>query len=424
MTRQHAMPSPSGRRRVPVPVLLLASALGLPQAAHADAVTDWNAFAAGIVATGNAPPQQFRLMAMVQISVHDALNAIDPRYRTHHPVPSANPDASPEAAIARASRDVLLATVPARSGDVTAFYTAYVAGLPACAAASPQCIEHGEAAGAAAAAAMLQARHLDGSETPHLPYTLAPAPGVHQATSGAVLFGNWGNVTPFAIGNASQFGAGATEFMKLNSKAYTTDYNEVKQVGSAAVRAALPNSEESRIARFWSSGGGDYNLLARAVLAAGAPQGLWDNARTFALMNMAVTDGLFVTFRTKYRYNFWRPQTAIRWADDGNPATAPDPTWTAYITTPPYPDYTCGLPSTIGGSTSVLRALTGSDEVAFTLTAAGITRTFTSLSMAADESADARVFGGIHFRTGCLAALVLSEKVADYVVATQLKPIR
>lgn len=395
-----------------------------PLSVQADAVTDWNAYAALAVTPGHAPPQQFRLMAMVHIAAHDALNAIDRRYGTWSAVAPASPDASPQAAVARAVRDVLNATAPGQSAATDARYASEIGAL-SCPAAQPACITLGEAAGAAAAAAVLQARSLDGSAAPNRPYAAAPGPGVYQATTanGSVTFGGWGAVTPFAVGDTAQFGVGRTDFMLLTSKRYTEDYDEVKSVGSSAVRSAAPHSEESRIARFWSSGGADYNRLARSALAT-VPQDLWERARTFALMNIAVSDGLFVTFRTKFKYNFWRPVTAIRWVDDGNPDTQPDPTWSSYISTPPYPDYTCGLPSTISGSTSVLRELLGTDAATFSATAAGITRTFTSFSQAADESADARVYGGVHFRTGCVASVALGEKVANYVVRTQLKPVR
>lgn len=208
------------------------------------------------------------------------------------------------------------------------------------------------------------------------------------------------------------------------SKACARDYNEVKSVGSAAVRGAAPDSEESRIARFWTGGGANYNGFARAIVA-GRDLDLWENARLFALMNIAVNDTVIVTFATKYRYHFWRPYTAIRWADGGNPDAEADPNWNSYIATPPYPDYTCGLPSTIGAATAVIRDLLRTDDVPFTFTAAGlppsVTRRFATLSEAADESATARVYGGIHFRTGCVAAVDLGERVGNYVVHAQMR---
>ena len=415
---------------------LLAAALTLAVAgpACADAVTDWNLQANQVIGGAGGPPQQFRVFAMVQVAVHDALNAIEPRYRSYATVGAGNPNASPEAAVASAARGVLVGTLPdAQDAIVNTAYAAYIAALPPCPAAHPGCIADGEAVGADAADAILDMRALDGSATPHVPYTLAPAAGVYQPTmplppapAPAVQFGNWGNVTPFALASANQFHPGPTGFFNLHGKTYAADYNEVKDVGSSVVRSAAPDSEESRIARFWPGGGANLNGFTR-IIVAGRGLDMWETARLFALMNMAVNDGLIATFKTKYEYNFWRPVTAIRWADDGNPATESDPTWSSYITTPPYPYFTCGLPNTIGSATEVLRDFFGTDEVAFTVTASGlppaVTRSFTSLSAAADEAASARVYGGIHFRTGCEAAVRLGEHVGQFVFETQLRPL-
>ncbi|WP_457097977.1 vanadium-dependent haloperoxidase [Lysobacter sp. P5_B9] len=415
-------------------LLAAAVAFALPGAAIADPVIDWNANANAVVGSAGGPPQQTRVFTMVQIAVHDALNAIDPRYESYTRIGGGNPNASADAAVARAASDVLLATLPASQATaINTTYANYIAALPACPAAHATCISDGEAIGAAAAHAIVMMRNLDGSETPHVPYTLAPGIGVYQPTLPTPpapqpfpQFGGWGEVTPFALANAAQFNPGRTDFLRVHGKAYAVDYNEVKAVGSAAVRGAAPDSEESRIARFWPGGGANLNGVLR-VIVAGQNLDSWENARLFALMNIAVNDTLIATFRTKYKYNFWRPVTAIHWADDGNPDTESDPNWSSYITTPPYPDYTCGLPSTIGAGTEVIRDVFGTDDVAFTFTAAGlppaVTRSYTSLSQAADEAASARVYGGIHFRTGCVNAVTLGEHIGKYVFNTRLRPL-
>lgn len=413
-------------------LLASALALALPTTAWADAVTDWNSIANGVIGGAGGPPHQFRAFAMVHLAIHDALNAIDPRYDTYSVVAPGNPNASPEAAVAAAARRVLVDTLPsAQDVVVEAAYASYLSGL-SCPAAQPGCIGAGTAVGDAAAQAILDLRANDGSATPHLPYTLAPSPGVYQPTlplpqpqPGAPYpqYGNWGNVTPFALGSARQFGPGRTEFMRLAGDSYTRDFNEVKAVGSAAVRGSAANieSEESRIARHWPlNGGANVNGFTR-VIVANRVDDLWENARLFALVNVAVNDGLLVVFDAKFRYNFWRPYTAIREAaNDGNPATQADAEWNSYIVTPPYPDYPCGLPSTIATSTEVLRSYFGTDEVPFDFGTPS--RHYDRLSEAAAESAMARVYGGIHFRTGCLASLELGQKVGHFVYTTQLKP--
>ena len=414
-------------RRWPLAGALL---LLLPGSASADSVTDWSAFADTVIGGAGAPPQQFRVLAITQIAVHDALNSIDRRYGTYSPLAAASHHASPDAAVARAAADVLRAAMPAQAAAIDAQYAAAIAGLPVCPAAAPSCINQGISAGAAAAAAILQRRTLDGSATPHLPYTAAPALGIYQPTPPTPpppapypQFAGWANLTPFAVLNRYQFAAGPAPQFKLRSRAYADEYNEVKTVGSFAVRNAAPDSEESRTARYFPGGGANLNAIARAVVA-GRSLDRWQHARLFALLNMAVNDALITTFYVKYRYTFWRPYTAIHWVDDGNVRTQPDPNWTSYLATPPYPDYPCGLPTTMGAGAQVMRSYFGTDRLPYSLTAAGIARTYARLSDAESDSVDARVYGGIHFRFGCEVGIVQSRKVGKCVYLTQLRPKR
>jgi len=436
------------RRRI---ALIIAGVLGLglPGLARADAVTDWNATAGSVAPRFGAPQQQSRAMAMVHIAIHDSLNSIDPRYDSYTAVPAAGASASPEAAIAAAARGTLLGllnTVPDSQLKTEAIatindtYNAVLAAIPDGTAKSK-----GIAAGIIAADAILAVRASDGSAMPHLPYTDAPGPGVYQPTPNpefpAVItpsFAGWAHVTPFALRNASQFSVEPAEIFDLTSDSYTREYNEVKQVGDALVRGAAPDSEESDIARFWPGGGSNWNLTTR-VIVAGRGLDLWQHARLFALLNIAEADGHIANQYNKYTYKFWRPVTAIRWADDGNPDTTTDPDWRPFLVTPPYPDYPCALPTATGTSTEVLRQFFGTDDLVFARTnnagavplpaplaalpPKAITRHFESLSEAASESADARVFAGIHFRSGCTAGVRQGTQVGRFVIKHYLKPL-
>ena len=220
-----------------VPVLMLTASLAVASPARADVVTEWNEIADGIVA--GAPPFKNRIMAMVQVAVHDALNSIDPRYETYTGVPRGNRRASPGAAVAAAAYQVLLQMVPSQAAALGATYNAKLAGL-SCRASNPLCIEQGILAGEAAAAAILSLRANDGSATPHLPYTLLPATGVHQPTPPnfpAPQFAGWAHVTPFVIESASQFRAGESRFLDVLGRLYTRDFREVKRVGSMNAEA-------------------------------------------------------------------------------------------------------------------------------------------------------------------------------------------
>lgn len=407
--------------------LALALAAG---SACADSVTDWNATATAAAVPFGGPPQRAYMIATAQIAVHDALNSINRRYETYAVVPQANPGANPDAAVAAAARDVLIAQLsraPDNAGKAAArasVETSYLAALGAIPDSPSK--QQGIAAGQAAAAAILAMRSNDGSATPNLPYTLAAGPGVYQSTAPnypVPANAGWAMVRPFAMVSNDQFRSDPSELFDLASATYTRDYNEVKSVGSAAVRNAAPDSEESRIARYWGNGGADWNGVSRAIVA-GMGLDRWQHARLFALVEIAETDAGISVFDTKYTYNFWRPVTAIRWADDGNPATASDPDWLPYLVTPPYPDYTCGLTTSSGSAIEVLRRYFGTDEVPYTFTAAGLTRSFDTLSQAAQEGADARVYSGIHFRTGCETGIRQGEKVGRFVFLHLLKPVK
>ena len=447
----------ASRGRNPAMPQRLALAIGLAIAApagiaQADVVTDLNAVvsSAPVAPRFGGPQQQARAVAMIQIAVHDALNAIDRRYDTYSVVPAASPTASPDAAAAAATRRVALALLDPLppSLDKTNAINAVNAAFDNVLGAMPYDASElaGIAAGNAAGDAILAARTGDGSSTPNAPYTLAPAPGVYQPTPNPEFpaqvvpsFGLWSQVLPFAVRDSMQFRAGPSEILDVTSEAYARDYNEVKSIGDALVRGAAPDSDASDMARFWPGGGSNWNLSARTIL-----QGLgldrWQHARVLALLNMAESDALVTTMGAKYDYNFWRPVTAIRWADDGNLATTSNPTWRPFLVTPGYPDYPCALPTATGASTEVLRRFLGTDDVAFSRTFAAppvalpapltdlpgksITRHFDSLSQAAAEAASARVYAGIHFRQGCDAGVRTGTQVGRFVSLHTLLPAK
>ena len=428
--------------------VLLVVLLALPAAAAADVVTDWNAIAGAVAPRFGAPQQQSRALAMVQIAVHDALNAIEPRYERYTSLAPASPGASPDAAVAAAARYTLLellAPLPdspqkqAAVATIEAAYAALLGSLPGDADT-----QAGIDTGNAAAVAILARRVNDGSVTPHLPYTLLPGPGIYQPTPNpefpAVItpsFAGWAHVTPFVLNHGAQFEVEPGVILDILGAAYAAEYNEVKQTGDARVRGALPDSEESDVARFWPGGGSNWNLTAREIVS-GLSLDRWQHARLFALLNVAEADALIANQTWKYTYNFWRPVTAIRWADDGNAGTGSDPAWRPFLVTPPYPDYPCALPSATGASTEILRRFFGTDHVPFTrvfsappvplpapmaaLPSKLITRSFTTLSQAASEAQSARVYAGIHFREGCRAGARQGTQIGRFVAQHAFRP--
>ena len=428
----------------------LVATLAVPAVAAADVVTDWNVIIEAVAfRVGGGPPQPgSRVQAIAHIAIHDALNSIEPRYARYTGPGQAYPGASPDAAVAAAGRKALLdllAPLPASPQKqaaidmVEAAYLATVGPAPHDAAT-----QAGIAAGEAAAGAIVALRTSDGSDNPHRPYTRLPGPGVYQPTPNpefpAVItpsFEGWSEVTPFVLNHSAQFEVEPGALFYLAGEAYARDYNEVKRMGDARVRGALPDSVESDIARFWPGGGANWNLTARVIVSS---RGLdrWAHARLFALLNVALADALIANQTWKYTYAFWRPVTAIRWADDGNPATESDPVWRPFLVTPPYPDYPCALPTIAGAGAEVVRRFFGTDDITFTRTVAAppvalpapmtalpaktITRTFHSLSEAAAEAQSARVYAGIHFREGCEAGARQGTQVGRFVVLHSLQP--
>ena len=442
--------------------LATAIACAAPAWVHASVVTDWNAVAstAPVAPLFGGPPQQARVNAMVQIAVHDALNSIDPRYQTYSSLIGAASDANPDAAVASATYHVLhglIDPMPASQGRtdaLAAIDNAYATALGNIEDGDGE--THGIAAGLAAADAILANRVGDGSATPNLPYsapveigTYQPTPVMNTDPQAYITPANegWGHMRPFVMTSTTQFRMAPDRMFLIRGGSYTQNYNEVKSVGDALVRGAAPDSEESDIARFWPGGGANWNRVLREILAAPAnnPQldldlDLWQQARLFALGNIAESDAAIAVFDTKYTYTFWRPITAIRWQDDGNPATASDPFWWSFMATPPYPDYPCGLTNASGAQTEVLRMYFHTDDIAWGFTfnapsvalpapllplpAKPITRTFLSLSEATDEAVDARVFGGMHFRSGCAKGVTQGTRVGRYVFLHALRPLR
>jgi PAP2 superfamily len=426
---------------------LVVIALGTAHAASVNDVAEWNDVAVTVlVAGGQNNLTLTRGLTMVSVAMHDALNAIQRRYEPYAFDGVGEPNATPEAAVATAARDVLVLAVPVfgtASQQATAIAmadAAYTAALAKIADGPGK--TSGIAVGRAAAAAIVGLRRDDGA-TRDVPYTPGTAPGqwrphpnpvpadppipspaLAPGYSAAMLPG-WRYVTPFTLLSGAQFRPGGPP--PLASEAYTRDFNEVKSLGGKTSSART--AEQSQIARYWYEGSGQgWNRIARVV---GAARKLdrWDLARLLALTNLAMADGFIAGFDTRYHYDFWRPVTAIRLADtDGNPATGADPDWETFLNTPPIPDYPSTHSVLGGAAAAVLAEVLGTDRITFTMVSgppfAGISRSFTSFSGAAQENADSRVYAGLHFRTACRDGIALGQKIGTRVARMYLLPVR
>ncbi|HEX7793640.1 MAG TPA: vanadium-dependent haloperoxidase, partial [Vicinamibacterales bacterium] len=213
----------------------------------------------------------------------------------------------------------------------------------------------------------------------------------------------------------------------LTSTKYANDVNEVKSFGSATGSAR--SDDQTTIALFWADGAGTetppghWNSIA-ATVALSRTNTLQQNARLFALLNMAMADAAICAWDAKYRYDFWRPVTAIRNADaDGNDLTTADPLWQPLIATPPFPEYMSGHSTFSAAAAVVLARFYGTDDVQF-MASSDVTplpRAFSSFSAAANEAAASRLYGGIHFRSAIEDGLTSGTEIGEWVVAHVLQ---
>jgi membrane-associated phospholipid phosphatase len=215
----------------------------------------------------------------------------------------------------------------------------------------------------------------------------------------------------------------------LDSARYAAEFNEVKALGAAV--GSTRTADQTLIALFWADGAGTetppghWNSIAQDV-AAQFGNSLEQNARLFALLNIAMADAAICAWDAKYYFNFWRPVTAIRNADsDGNAETMSDAAWQSFIATPPFPDYVSGHSTFSAAAATVLARFYGSDDVTFSTGSdflPNVVRQFTSFSAAAVEAGDSRVYGGIHFRSASEDGLAGGNKIGDWVYENFLQP--
>jgi hypothetical protein len=208
----------------------------------------------------------------------------------------------------------------------------------------------------------------------------------------------------------------------LDSEVFARDMREIQAVG--AHRNTSRTAEQTEVAIYWTVWTHmPFNAAARAA-AARRGYSLVDNARLFALLNMAGADSQTACWYWKYRFNFWRPVTAIRTAESTkNAALGPDPNWEPLLNTPAHPDYPSGHATYSGAAAEVLRAVFGDDRVDVSFVSTGVTRSYTSFSQMDREVIDARVWAGIHFRQTDEDSSVLGRKIGDYAVNTWLRPV-
>jgi PAP2 superfamily len=381
-------------------------------------VVQWNRTLLVIVRTPGAQPATIhptRSFAIMHGAIYDAVNAIDGTHKPYLVRASASHFASQEAAAAAAAHEVLVKLYPNFQASLDAQLQQAVAQIPNGGKAE------GISIGNTVADRMLALRNNDGSNAQPIPYIFGSAPGDYQSTPpnfpNQPQFTHWSRVTPFALESANQFRPGGPP--ALISDRYSDAFNQIKSLGIAGSTTAT--ADEALTGRFWN--GAIQNYWNEIAQTASVAHNLTtaQNARLFALLNLSFADGVIAFYDAKYTYNFWRPVTAIRAAaTDGNPETEADPNWLPEVgNTTSDPSYPGAHAVISAAAAEVLTSFFHTDRFEFSVTSevlAGVDRSFTSFSAAAEEATLSRIFAGVHFLFDLTTGQRLGSDVADFAV--------
>lgn len=423
-----------------VPHTDAAAALAAVMAGNAQAIA-----AAPTLPPPGAPLTPFaeaRLYAIANIAMHDALNAIVPRFGRYADTGPIERRANPAAAVLTAAHDAIIAAAPGAQGTVEAWYGQTIAaheGRPGFAL--------GVQIGHRAAAAILARRADDGTATGGVaPYAPGSTPGDYRftfpfntpafdffGTGGFADASVWGaTVTPFVVTSTAQFRApppyGATSNAEaVQTAQYTADFNEVKALGCALCPDR--SARQTEIALFWAENSPTgWNGITVAVVEQ-RKLDAWDAARLLALLQIGQFDVYATNLESKYHYNFWRPVTAVAMADtDGNPGTAPAAGWDVLaFPTPPVPDYPSAHAAAGGAAAAIIETVVpgrGRRIASTSSSLAGVTRSWATVAEAAAENAMSRVYIGYHFRHAADVGLSQGRQIGEYIATRALPRVR
>ncbi len=391
-----------------------------------DAVLDWNNTGLTAIETLDlAPPIAGYCMAMAHAAIFDAVNSIIGDYQPYVTKVSAPQGASAAAAAAQAGHDVLVAVMPpAVKLQLDSALQASLAQFP-----NDQHTQDGVTVGKSAASRLLALRAGDAPFLdPLFPFTQPPVgPGVWTPDYPPFfgVFAGLGQMQPFTMRSPSQFRPGPPP--AVTSPTFTRDFLEVKAFGS--INSTVRTQDQTDAAMWWEQIDSviTWNVAASTMSRAHGFN-ISQNARLFALLNMAGHDAGVSVFNTKYSYMFWRPIQAIHRADTaGNPLLTADPNWTPLLPTPPFPEYSSGHATGSGTETGILLAFFGDGYNPFSLTDnkanPPITRSFSTIEQAMDELVNARVWVGFHFRNSDIVGKEVGRKISRFALSHFLRVV-
>jgi hypothetical protein len=386
---------------------------------RADVITDWTQTAIDVMKAVNVAGNPWtRSMAIMHVSMSDAVNAVEDRYARFTPGIAADRSASAEAAAAAAAREILMRQYPGQKARIDAAFGAMLESVPDSPARAA-----GIALGEKVAAMVFADRQNDDTNVPDT-YRPLTRPGVWVPTT-PPLFSQYATARPWGMKAANQFRPVPPP--NLSSALYARDYNETKEFGG--LKSVKRTDAQSDAVRFWAQG----NLFAAwyqaaAQISARRGLGLAENARLFALLSMGIANCYILDWDAKFHYQFWRPLTAIRNGDqDGNDATERDASWLPLNATPMHPEYPSQAGINAGTARSILESVFGTGPESFAVTDvtdARLQRRFDSLAQMAEEHKEVRIWGGIHFRNSLSVGEAMGRKLGDHLLANYLKPTR
>ena len=380
-------------------------------------VTEWNAVAQdAIVAIAAQPIQRSQLwMTLVHVAIYDAVASMTDEYEPFKVTPAHLRPASRAAAAIAAAHGVLVRLLPSQQATLDAARERSLASIRDGARK-----DNGIAIGEEVASRLLE---IHDGVIPTVTYIPGTGPGVWQPTSSAnALLPGFAQITPFALTSQAQFRPGPPP--ALPSRAWASDYNEVKAFGVAT--GSLRTAEQTEIGRFYTEHAvAQYSRAFRRYAIENALD-LQRTAHFFAMANTAILDSQIACWDAKFHYNFWRPVTAIHaGGTDGNPATDPDPAWNALVATPAHPEYPAAHGCWTSAVARILEHFNGTKAVHFVLDSAvtGTTHVFEDMDDLRTEIINARVYGGMHYRNSVVVGVSMGEQVADWV-AYLFRPTR
>lgn len=397
------------------------AAAGLTAPASADAVCEWMDLAGRLNAAAQAAPspqspEQTRASTRTALAMFEALNAIDRRYQSYLGFEPADGTASQDSAAATAAYKVLVHHYPAQKTALDDSYTLAMAGIK-----DERAREAGRMLGEKAAAAAIAAGGIDPS-VPQEPYRPRTSPGEWIGASLPSLEPHWTAFRPWAIPSAEALRPPPP--VALNSARWARDYDEVRRLGARASTERSPY--QTLVARYRQA----FDTTPSMRQVADAPgRTPVQNARMFAVYQMAFDDAAHAMVAAKLHYNYWRPITAIRnGAGDGNDSTQPDPAWLPLLPTPNFSEYPCGHCTVAAAIAEVMTAETGNRpaggvRIMSQAIPTSVVQALPSWDEWAQEVSDSRIYGGVHYRFSNEAGEQIGRRAARIVLDKVMKPL-